>query len=170
MTTDLATTGAQVVPVLALGAVLAYRARSRAHDQLVGPMNASVRQFSQRVVELHDDQGLRGLPLLDAIARLGGGVGTTYVLRLLAVVGVLVTVAANLVAELLCLAVLSQSVAARPWQAAWLLASITAGLVLLVVVPILSAGPSWASPFGALRSPEYARARAIIEQASRTHE
>jgi hypothetical protein len=35
MTDDLATTGVQVVPVLALGAVIAYRARVRAHEQLL---------------------------------------------------------------------------------------------------------------------------------------
>jgi hypothetical protein len=74
---------------------------------------------------------------------------------------------ANLVAELICLAVLSELVTPRAWQAAFVLCAITAGLVLLVVVPLLANAPTWGLARSALRTPEYARARTIIEQAAR---
>ncbi|HEX2774008.1 MAG TPA: hypothetical protein VHN18_16480 [Micromonosporaceae bacterium] len=66
LTTDLATTGAQIVPVLALGAVVAFRARVRAHEQMAQPLTNSISAFSRKVVELHQ-QGVRGQALVDAI-------------------------------------------------------------------------------------------------------
>ena len=167
MTDDLATTGAQVVPVLALGAVIAYRARVRAYEQLLRPLSSSVKEFSRQVVDLHE-QGLRGAALIDAVERQGGGgIGAAYVLRIAAVVAVLATILANLAAELICLAVLSAAVAPRAWHAAFVLCAITAGLVVLVVVPLIANAPTWGLARSALRTPEYARALAIIEQAGR---
>jgi hypothetical protein len=170
LTTDLATTGAQIVPVLAIGAVIAYRARARAHDQMIQPLSTGVKRFSRRVVELHE-QGLRGQKLLDAVTSEQDGTGerafgTTYVLRLLAVVAVLVTILANLFAAVVCLLVLSEAVTGRGWQAVVVICAIGAGLLLLVGVPLLAAGPMWALPFTVVRTPEYTRARAIIEEAA----
>ncbi|MDG4827428.1 hypothetical protein O7635_36765 [Asanoa sp. WMMD1127] len=171
LTTDLATTGAQVVPVLAIGAVVAFRARVRAHEQMAQPLRTSISAFSRKVVELHQN-GVRGQALLDAIAvaDAGGGrslsVGTVYVLRVLGVVAVLTTILANLAAEVICLLVLGGSVAPSAGHAVFVMVAITAGLALLVVVPLLSNMPTWGLSRAVLRTADYERARKIIEQAA----
>lgn len=172
MTTDLATTGAQVVPVLAIGAVVAFRARVRAHEQMALPLRSSINAFSRQVVELHD-RGVRGQALIDAVGAIDAAprgrslsVGTEYTLRILGVVGVLATIVANLAAEVICLLVLSGSVGPGGWQAVFLLVAITAGLALLVVAPLLGNLPTWGLSRSALRTADYVRARQIIDQAA----
>lgn len=136
---------------------------------MIQPLSTGVKRFSRRVVELHE-QGLRGRELLDTITVEQDGAGerafgTTYVLRLLAVVAVLATILANLFAAVLCLLVLSDAVTGRDWHAVVVICALGAGLLLLVGVPLLAAGPTWALPFTLVRTPEYTRARAIIEEA-----
>ncbi|MEV0719902.1 hypothetical protein [Asanoa sp. NPDC050611] len=171
LTTDLATTGAQVVPVLAIGAVVAFRARVRAHDQMAQPLRSSVSAYSRKVVALHQ-QGVRGQALVDALDNLdepGGrslSVGTEYVLRVLGVVAVLAIILANLAAEVVCLLVLGGSVAPSAGQAVFVITAIAAGLALLVVAPLVANMPSWGLSRSALRTADYVRARQIIEQAA----
>ncbi|WP_203701547.1 hypothetical protein [Asanoa iriomotensis] len=171
LTTDLATTGAQVVPVLAIGAVVAFRARVRAHEQMAQPLRTSVTAFSRTVVDLHQ-QGIRGQALVDAIGAIDDGrsrslsVGTEYVLRVLGVVAVLATILANLAAEVICLLVLAGSIAPSGWQAVFVMAAITSGLALLVLAPLLGNMPTWGLSRSALRTADYATARQIIEQAA----
>jgi hypothetical protein len=171
MTTDLATTGAQVVPVLAIGAVVAFRARVRAHEQMAQPLRRSITGFSRQVVELHD-RGVRGRALIDAIGAIDDppgrslSVGTEYTLRILGVVAVLATIVANLAAEVICLLVLSESVAPGGWQAVFVLVAITAGLALLVVAPLLGNLPTWGLSRSVLRTADYVRARQIIDEAA----
>jgi hypothetical protein len=149
--------------------MVTYRVRARAHDQLAGPYAEMVARFSRQVSELHD-QGLRGRALLDAVGRLRGTgplpLGVLYLLRLGSVVAVAATILANLAAELLCLAVLADGVAARAWQAWFVLLSIAAGFLLLVVLPLLTEGPGWRRPFASLKSDDYRRAMALIDAAA----
>jgi hypothetical protein len=171
LTTDLATTGAQVVPVLAIGAVVVFRARVRAHEQMARPLRSSVSAFSRKVVELHG-QGVRGQALVDAISAVDDAhgrslsVGTEYVLRVIGVVAVLATILANLAAEVICLFVLSESVAPSTWHAVFVIVAITAGLALLVVAPLVGNQPTWGLSRSVLQTTDYARAREIIEQAA----
>jgi hypothetical protein len=72
LTTDLVTSGAQVMPVLTIGAVVAFRARVRAHERMAQPLRSMVGAFFREVVALHQ-QGVGGQSLVNAVSAFDEG-------------------------------------------------------------------------------------------------
>jgi hypothetical protein len=171
LTMELAATAGQVIPVFAVGSLVAYTARVRSHNAYLNPFMAALTELDAKVIEW-DSAGLSGFELIRrGHAFLRERLGVNYQLdssvwqtRLLAILAYSVVLLANVIAFCVCLLRLF-GWTMPPFTSYFVILSTAAGLLATALVPMLARSKGVGSAYTNRQTPLAVKAREISQRA-----